>query len=146
MKTETQTVKCNCNQCSGHIEFDAASAGQSVTCPHCGMDTILFVPEGRPPPALAMVRASKPRITARAIFIIIAVLLATVFIGAACKYVILQNALGQGLGVVGMLIGAFVLVILFMIVLLWILFPVFMYFGMKRLEELLERIDRNTRQ
>jgi DNA-directed RNA polymerase subunit RPC12/RpoP len=37
-------TKCSCNTCSGHIEFDAAHAGETVTCPHCGLETILFVP------------------------------------------------------------------------------------------------------
>jgi len=37
-------VKCNCNNCSQHIEFDTADAGRSVQCPSCGMDTKLYVP------------------------------------------------------------------------------------------------------
>lgn len=36
--------KCSCNTCSGHIEFDAAYAGQTVTCPHCGLETTLLLP------------------------------------------------------------------------------------------------------
>ena len=37
--------KCSCNHCSGHVEFDASHAGQVVACPHCGMETVLFVPQ-----------------------------------------------------------------------------------------------------
>jgi hypothetical protein len=42
--------KCSCNHCSGHIEFDASHAGQVGVCPHCGFETILFVPP-KPPVA-----------------------------------------------------------------------------------------------
>jgi hypothetical protein len=51
----TNYVKCNCQHCNGVIEFDASRieatgnfggqiTGQTIPCPHCGMDTILFVP------------------------------------------------------------------------------------------------------
>jgi len=38
-------VTCPCQHCSGHIEFDASHAGTSVACPHCGLETKLFVPK-----------------------------------------------------------------------------------------------------
>jgi predicted RNA-binding Zn-ribbon protein involved in translation (DUF1610 family) len=41
-------VTCSCRHCDGHIEFDAAdfSKGEErpVECPHCHLETILFVP------------------------------------------------------------------------------------------------------
>jgi hypothetical protein len=37
-------VVCPCNVCSGHIEFPARGAGETVACPFCGMETVLFVP------------------------------------------------------------------------------------------------------
>ena len=39
-----EATKCRCNVCSSHISFDRADAGLTVTCPHCGMDTMLYVP------------------------------------------------------------------------------------------------------
>jgi membrane protein YdbS with pleckstrin-like domain/DNA-directed RNA polymerase subunit RPC12/RpoP len=42
------TAKCVCNNCPGHIEFDESSAGQTVVCPHCGIETMLYVPQGKP--------------------------------------------------------------------------------------------------
>jgi hypothetical protein len=59
--------KCQCQWCDGNIEFDVsdftetgASAGkifgQTVPCPHCQKDTILFVPKAAvtiPPPPVA---------------------------------------------------------------------------------------------
>jgi hypothetical protein len=37
-------MRCPCNNCSGHIEFPSDGLGQTVTCPHCGMETLLFKP------------------------------------------------------------------------------------------------------
>jgi hypothetical protein len=45
---------CPCNNCSEHLEFDSANEGETVQCPHCGMDTVLFIPQAEvelPPPA-----------------------------------------------------------------------------------------------
>jgi len=41
-------AKCVCNNCPGHIEFDESNAGQTVTCPHCGLETVLYVSQGKP--------------------------------------------------------------------------------------------------
>jgi hypothetical protein len=38
---------CTCNLCSKQIEFESSASGQTVACPHCGMDTILFIPQGQ---------------------------------------------------------------------------------------------------
>lgn len=37
-------VKCPCQFCNNPIEFEAANTGQLVSCPHCKMETRLFVP------------------------------------------------------------------------------------------------------
>ena len=37
-------IKCPCNNCEVMIEFPARGVGQTVTCPHCGMETVLFRP------------------------------------------------------------------------------------------------------
>lgn len=38
-------VKCPCNNCSGHLEFESGNVGVTVPCPHCGLDTRLFTPQ-----------------------------------------------------------------------------------------------------
>jgi DNA-directed RNA polymerase subunit RPC12/RpoP len=43
-------AKCKCNNCSEWLEFDTSQAGSTIQCPHCGMDTILFVPKMTAPP------------------------------------------------------------------------------------------------
>jgi DNA-directed RNA polymerase subunit RPC12/RpoP len=37
-------AKCSCDHCNGHIEFEPDQAGQTIACPHCGLDTLLFLP------------------------------------------------------------------------------------------------------
>lgn len=44
-KADGDFVKCPCNNCNVFIEFPAYGVGQSVTCPHCGMETVLFQPK-----------------------------------------------------------------------------------------------------
>ena len=43
--TEEGYIKCPCNNCDIFIEFPVHGVGQSITCPHCGMETVLFKPE-----------------------------------------------------------------------------------------------------
>src|ERR1700674_2712822 len=42
-------VKCFCTNCAGHLEFEEENAGQKIKCPHCGFDTVLFLPGAEPP-------------------------------------------------------------------------------------------------
>src|SRR5437588_5328455 len=42
-------VKCFCTNCAGHLEFEEENAGQKIECPHCGFDTVLFLPGAEPP-------------------------------------------------------------------------------------------------
>jgi hypothetical protein len=41
--------KCNCQYCNGHITFPAEMAGQSINCPHCQLETLLFIPPAAVP-------------------------------------------------------------------------------------------------
>lgn len=43
-KAEDGYIKCPCNNCDVLIEFPAHGLGQTVTCPHCGLETVLFEP------------------------------------------------------------------------------------------------------
>jgi len=51
-------VKCVCSNCPGHIEFEESNAGQTVTCPHCGLETVLYADRGKP-----AVKISQPAAT-----------------------------------------------------------------------------------
>jgi hypothetical protein len=39
------TTKCNCNNCSAHIEFEEEHAGETAACPKCGLETVLYIPQ-----------------------------------------------------------------------------------------------------
>jgi hypothetical protein len=54
-----QLIKCRCRHCDGPLEFDltAIPAGTSIACPHCGLETTLFVPQDQKPKPLT----DKPR-------------------------------------------------------------------------------------
>ena len=54
-------VVCHCQHCDGHIEFDANQLTEEnsiIPCPHCGLETKLFIPQqvtvptGADPPAV----------------------------------------------------------------------------------------------
>ena len=48
--TQPDLVTCSCNNCDGHLQFERQHAGQRINCPHCGMETLLYVPQSKPPP------------------------------------------------------------------------------------------------
>ncbi|HEX4342049.1 MAG TPA: YbjQ family protein [Verrucomicrobiae bacterium] len=58
---------CPCNVCSGRLEFDPANAGETIQCPHCGMETVLFIPPVSTSPPLIKVPASTPNQTSEII-------------------------------------------------------------------------------
>src|ERR1700685_4184443 len=35
-------ARCFCNLCSGEIEFESNAVGQTIACPHCKMETLLY--------------------------------------------------------------------------------------------------------
>ena len=49
-------VTCRCQHCDAHIEFDASDfekdETRTVECPHCHLETIIFVPPSPIPPQL----------------------------------------------------------------------------------------------
>jgi len=53
-------VKCNCNNCSAHLEFDDENAGQIIACPKCGLETLLYVQsQSQHPPISLPISAPK---------------------------------------------------------------------------------------
>jgi DNA-directed RNA polymerase subunit RPC12/RpoP len=53
-------VKCVCQYCNRHVEFDATHAGEVVACPHCGLETLLYVPQAPLPGPPETKRPSPP--------------------------------------------------------------------------------------
>lgn len=63
--TTRNEVRCNCQRCGERIVFPPEMAGQDVTCPHCGRETTLLLPQVRkaapdpvPPTPTAMAEVS----------------------------------------------------------------------------------------
>ena len=52
MNEENNLVTCRCQQCDGNIEFDASlfQTGTTTPCPHCGIETLLFIPNAQKSP------------------------------------------------------------------------------------------------
>lgn len=66
---EPHFVTCACRVCNKHIEFDASDLApgetRNIECPHCNMETVLFVPQLVPehvPPILPRQSTPPPRI------------------------------------------------------------------------------------
>ena len=59
-------VTCPCQYCSGKIEFDAnqldVAENTTVPCPHCGLETMIFVPEQKVPPVISDIKSLPARI------------------------------------------------------------------------------------
>jgi Holliday junction DNA helicase RuvB len=61
-------VTCGCAHCGGNIEFDANGLPEgetrTVPCPHCGLETVLFVTDqkGVPPPIPPMLREGETQL------------------------------------------------------------------------------------
>jgi hypothetical protein len=56
-QTAPNYVTCPCEHCSGNIEFDSnqldGTENVTVPCPHCGLETKIFVPEQSMPPVIS---------------------------------------------------------------------------------------------
>lgn len=40
-------VICRCQYCDKGIEFDAIHTGETIVCPHCNLETVLFIPQSK---------------------------------------------------------------------------------------------------
>ena len=47
-------ASCLCQLCNGEITFESSRAGETVTCPHCNSETLLFIAPVLPPPKWAI--------------------------------------------------------------------------------------------
>ncbi len=84
---EQKWTVCTCNNCAGHLEFDATRAGETIQCPHCKLDTVLFIPPdpidgqpqvGLPPPKS---ETKKPRLWLEPVILLV-IAIGLFFVGA----------------------------------------------------------------
>lgn len=140
-------TKCNCNSCSTPIEFEAEDAGTTATCPQCGMETQLYIPNtirAQPAtyPAPPKRGGLKIAIAAGAggLALVLGALLA-----AFWKDIIppLVQVLG---GTLAAVVVATIAVLLLVLAMLWILFPLFVYVRLTDMSKALHMIEHNTRR
>jgi hypothetical protein len=86
--SQTNYVSCKCQNCNGGIEFDASDFAKGETraieCPHCHLETIIFVPVPITPPLSSInITAPRPKKTASPLTAIIlwAITVILLFIG-----------------------------------------------------------------
>ncbi len=58
--TRSGEIKCKCQHCDGNIAFDIENSGQTIPCPHCGMDTVLFIPKRQTQQSVKSNKTQKP--------------------------------------------------------------------------------------
>ena len=128
-------AKCLCRHCNGPIEFETEGAGEDVDCPHCGLATVLFVPQSRP-----LADRLPWRWIAAGFFGLAMIGIFAAFLVKYWDYVVSFSG-----GVVMAFVAVAMLFLLTFLAVLWIVFPVFVFFGMQRMERTLNQIERNTR-
>ena len=153
MKTEIAPdqipVTCPCQACNAHIEFERINEGQTVACPHCGMETLLFVPGGieQEREQSQTVRRTNKKwlwiyflILAGSVILVFALVIVCRW--AVSRAIDVSGVAGQ---MTGLLIAAAISSAIFFLVALWILFPVFVYFALQKIKASLAQIEKNTR-
>lgn len=151
----TQITPYLCSHCFADLDYDSSHAGDTVKCPACGNLTRLGAPKIPPlpnPPRLP--NASEVRtmseMTRWILFVVKGLLVGFGF------FVVVALAIGafealertgdpQAKAFAGLIFFLLSLVGLFVLI-LWVVFPVFVYFGIRSMEKLLTQIEKNTRR
>lgn len=45
-------LHCHCRHCNQSIPFERSQVGSEIPCPHCQMETLLFIPTAMPAPVI----------------------------------------------------------------------------------------------
>jgi len=140
-------VKCNCNNCSAHLEFESEDAGRDIVCPTCGIETKLYVPgsgSSQPPPSFQQNKNRKLKfgiISAGSLM----------FVGLVSLLIINWDKIIPPLSKIfgGTMVAVFMTILALLVVIwavLWIIFPAFVYYQLNELIKLQRQIERNTRR
>lgn len=138
---------CDCQNCNRTIEFDTNDVqfSDTATCPHCGQETRLALPQVAlpPPPGIPVNRASADKVPWP---LIVAGLILAAVVGFLIVFSIKEShsAALFGAGTVG---GTAAITIVSLIIgLMWVFLPVFLVLSMNRMNRTLEKIEQNTRR
>ena len=140
-------VKCICTNCAGHLEFEEESAGQKIECPHCGFDTVLFLPGAEKAEAEVASLTHKLEIQRRLLLLAVVVVVLGAVVWAVYHWIV---PLFAGLlpetdsKVVPVLMAVFVCLMI-PSVLAWMVFPFVWYFQTRRLIAAVQQLEEKTR-
>jgi hypothetical protein len=137
-------TKCECNHCSERIEFEAENSGETVACPHCGMETVLLIPKRR----LSLQKIERhPRHGNSLIWIIVGGVVTALLVAALIYWIVpvVQMLLPAAGAIMVLTLTLAVSLLMFILGVIWIVFPVFVYFQLRRTIQLLTAIESNTR-
>ena len=145
MTAETTYITCPCRRCGDNIEFPFTSAGQIIACPHCNLETDLFIPAPSPHSAPDPASGSKPRRASLILKLAIALLGLGLLLGLGHLVASSESARQAGLTLLPAVLAVVLCLIVLLIVVGWIGFPIFLYFSLRRIEKTLAQLERNTR-
>jgi len=140
-------VKCNCNNCSAHLEFESVDTGRVIACPTCGIDTKLFVPGS----ASSLPPANSQQLKNRRLKFGIIAAGSLMLVGLVSLLIINWDKIIPPLSKVfgGTIVAVFMAILAVLAIIwavLWIIFPVFVYYQLNELIKLQRQIERNTRR
>jgi hypothetical protein len=137
-------VKCVCNSCAGHLEFEEENAGEQIDCPHCGFETTLFLPGDEPaaPPVSALAKLLRFR---KQILLGAAVILVAVAGWLAWKLglPLVRRFLPDETGTFAALLVLLLACLVSIGLLLWLAMPVFIFIYGRKLVRVLSQIEQN---
>jgi hypothetical protein len=137
-------VKCICNSCAGHLEFEEENAGEQIDCPHCGFETTLFLPGNEPavPSASAFAKLLRFR---KQILIGAAVLLVVIAGWLTWKWGLpfVRSLLPDETGTIAALFVLLLACLVLVGLLLWLAMPVFIFIYGRKLLRVLNQIEQN---
>ena len=140
-------VKCNCNNCSAHLEFESVDEGRIIVCPTCGIETTLYVPGSVSSQPSANPHPTKNKKLKLGIIAAGSLMLVGLVSLLIINWDKIIPPLSQVFG--GTMVAVFMAIIGVLVIIwavLWIIFPVFVYYQLNELIKLQRQIERNTRR
>ncbi len=140
-------VKCICTNCAGHLEFEEDSAGQKIKCPHCGFDTVLFLPGAEKAEAEVASLTHKLQVQRRLLLLAVVVVVLGAVVWAVYHWIVpvLAGLLPETESKVVPVLMAVLVCLMIPTVLAWLVFPFIWYFQTRRLIAAVQQLEENTR-
>ena len=140
-------VKCICTNCAGHLEFEEESAGQKIKCPHCGFNTVLFLPGAEKAEAEVAALTRKLQLQRRLLLLGGAVVAIGVIVWAVYHWIVpvFVGMLPETESKVLPVVIAVMMCLAIPFILAWLVFPVVLLWYARRLVNLIERLEENLR-